>query len=185
MKFSYTILQINLKRDTEHHAFMGSQFLTNYQNTCFPPPFDIYDEVYKSSQNEFSPEELFKLFNVNHPEDYKARSLSISDIIRYELPNGKYLHLFCDNFGFEPIDIDENHKIAREAEYVPNQDKKGGVVKLHYLTDSGERTVRINPDDLGCEKNFGLNENGQMVELTPAEILKALRVYENFINLML
>ena len=180
MKFSYSILQINTTRDTNNHAFMPSDFLTSHKGTCFPPPIDIYDEVYSSEQTKFSPPQLFLIYNEYRPKDYKARSLSVSDIVRYDLPNGKKLHMFCDHVGFTPVDIDENHKFAKEPEYIPSSDTKPGVVILTYTTDIGVREVHINPEDLHRGKNFGLNELGQMIELTPAEILHAIYVYEKY-----
>lgn len=180
MKFSYSILQINTKRDTDNHAFMPSDFLTKHHGTSFPPPMDIYDEVYRSEQSEFSPPQLFLIYNEHIPKDYKARSLSVSDIVRYELPCGKQLHLFCDHIGFTPIDIDENHKFAKVPEYIPAADTKPGVVVLSYETDSGVREVRVNPNDLHRGKNFGLNEIGQMIELSPAEILQTIYVYGRY-----
>ena len=184
MKFSYSVLQINTQKDTNNHAFMPSDFLINHKGTCFPPPKDIYDEVYHSEQSEFSPPQLFLVYNEYRPMDYKARSLSISDIIRYDLPNGKHLHLFCDHVGFTPIDIDENHKFAKEPQFIPSADSKSGVVVLTYETDSGVREVRINPDDLHRGKNFGLNEIGQMIELTPAEILQVIYVHGKYKSLV-
>lgn len=180
MKFSYSILQVNTQRDTDNYAFMPSDFLISHKGTSFPPPMDIYDEVYRSEQSEFSPPQLFLIYNEYRPKDYKARSLSISDIIRYELPNGKQLYLYCDHVGFTPIDIDENHKFAKEPEYIPSADTKPGIVVLTYETDTGVREVRINPEDLHRGRNFGLNEFGQMIELTPAEILHAIYVYGGY-----
>ena len=40
-------------------------------------------------------EEIFTLLNVNHPEDYKGHSLSVSDIV--ELNGKKY---YCDSYGW-------------------------------------------------------------------------------------
>lgn len=48
-------------------------------------------------------EELFKKLNINHPEDYKARSLSTSDIIQIE---DRYF--MCQDVGFKEIDTDFN-----------------------------------------------------------------------------
>lgn len=40
-------------------------------------------------------EQLFTTFNINHPENFKGHSLSVSDIVKI---NENYY--FCDNFGF-------------------------------------------------------------------------------------
>lgn len=40
-------------------------------------------------------EELFRIFNVDRPEQYCGRSLSVSDVVRLD---GKYY--YCDSFGW-------------------------------------------------------------------------------------
>lgn len=44
-------------------------------------------------------EALYIMFNTNRPEDYKGRSLSVSDMIFLE-DNGTY---FCDSVGFKRL----------------------------------------------------------------------------------
>lgn len=180
MKYKYRIMQINMNRDNHNHAFMGSEFLITYSGTNFPPPQDLYDEVYSSTQNDFSPESLFIRFNQNLPSDYRARSLSVSDIIKYKIQSNRYLHLYCDSFGFIAVDLDEEHKFAAIPEYTPASDKKSGVVVFKYITENGERTLSVNPDDLNHKKKFGVNENGQLVELTDAEVLNTIIFTEKY-----
>ena len=40
-------------------------------------------------------EELFEIFNIDHPKDYTGRSLSVSDIVEIDGEN-----YFCDAFGW-------------------------------------------------------------------------------------
>lgn len=44
-------------------------------------------------------EALYILFNVNRPEDYSGRSLSVSDLVALDI--GTY---FCDSAGFRRLD---------------------------------------------------------------------------------
>jgi len=44
-------------------------------------------------------EELFEIFNLNHPDDYDARSLSVSDIV--VIDGTPY---YCDSFGFKEVE---------------------------------------------------------------------------------
>ena len=54
-------------------------------------------------------EEIYEIFNLRHPDGYRGRSLSVSDIV--ELPDG--LH-FCDSFGWKPVKWrDDARKEAR------------------------------------------------------------------------
>ena len=47
-------------------------------------------------------EELFEMFNVNHPEDYKARSLSVSDVVAI-VRKDVTRYYYCDSFGWKLI----------------------------------------------------------------------------------
>lgn len=65
--------------------------------------FDDYDEVWDGSMEAGSNEyqtlnSIYETFNINHPEGYAARSLSMSDIV--ELGGRLY---YVDAFGFEDI----------------------------------------------------------------------------------
>lgn len=44
-------------------------------------------------------EAIYTMFNINHPADYKGRSLSVSDLVVLE-GTGTY---FCDSIGFKQI----------------------------------------------------------------------------------
>ena len=43
-------------------------------------------------------EDLFTIFNINRPQDFKGHSLSVSDIVELD---GKYY--YCDNVGWTDI----------------------------------------------------------------------------------
>jgi len=47
-------------------------------------------------------EKLYELFNVNPPEKFTGRSMSVSDIIVIEGVN-PYRFFFCDNVGFREL----------------------------------------------------------------------------------
>ena len=48
-------------------------------------------------------EEIYTIFNIAHPKDYKGRSLSVSDVvaIRYDAEVSYY---YVDSFGFAELD---------------------------------------------------------------------------------
>lgn len=45
---------------------------------------------------------IFRIFNLNHPEDFHGHSLSVSDVV--ELDGVKY---YCDNMGWVNIKTEE------------------------------------------------------------------------------
>lgn len=47
-------------------------------------------------------EVLFYLLNMHRPEDYRARSLSVSDVIELQ-PNGVPTYYYCDICGFSRL----------------------------------------------------------------------------------
>lgn len=66
--------------------------------------FDLkdYEAVYKGEIEGESPdemlEELFEIFNINHPEDYNGHSLSVSDVVK--LGDDYY---YCDSIGWKKL----------------------------------------------------------------------------------
>lgn len=65
-----------------------------------------YEKVYSGRLDDIEyddkPEGIFVKFNMNHPEDFEGRSLSVSDVIVIEDENGKSAH-FVDDVGFKDI----------------------------------------------------------------------------------
>lgn len=55
-------------------------------------------------------EELFEMFNVNHPEDYKGRSLSVSDVVAIVRKNVTRYY-YCDSMGWKLIWSEQNTNI--------------------------------------------------------------------------
>jgi len=106
----YTILQIpfpNNKKDEEiycKYAFTSLDFLRRLGDDIHP---EIYKTVYSGEINtkNFSNvtgvlEELFRIFNIEHPEDFRGHSLSVSDIVKL---NDKYY--FCDSYSWEEVEF--------------------------------------------------------------------------------
>jgi hypothetical protein len=66
--------------------------------------------VYQGSPKCKSLEDIYMIFNLNHPEDYRGHSLSVSDIVSVvgykEIEDGYY---FCDSFGWKKLDENFNY----------------------------------------------------------------------------
>lgn len=96
----FSILQLNKKCDNYHNKLFTSFSLLNELFNSKPDMND-YNVVYtgelsKESDNDLVLcETVFKIFNINRPEDFVGHSLSVSDIVAI---NGNYY--FCDDFGF-------------------------------------------------------------------------------------
>ena len=173
----FTILQIDHKLDNRNYLFMPQEFLLGHGDP-FPPPRNIYEEVYSECQPKFDPEAVFTRFNIHHPEDYRGRSLSMSDIIRYHLPNGETLDLYCDHIGYVGVDLRQGYEVAKEPEYTPASDRTSEVVSLFYNKSGQMKTVSVNISHLFPQRCTGIDENGKTVSLTPAQIYNVLRACE-------
>ena len=67
-----------------------------------------YEKVYEGDMaGGWALEDLFYIFNADIPEDFKGRSMSISDIVIIE-DNGKKKAYYVDLIGFKEVDFMED-----------------------------------------------------------------------------
>ena len=76
----FSIYQINTDRDTARVCFWGYDSLEKFQHSK-EINAAIYDKVYSGEMECSSLESIYRKFNIEHPADYKARSLSVSDVV--------------------------------------------------------------------------------------------------------
>ena len=102
MNYAYLIYQIkDMKTD---YAFMGWNFAKDRINLM------DYDGVYYGrsidGENPIAVlENLYEMFNINHPLDFNGHSLSMSDIVVLFDDNGCRWY-YCDSFGWRDITAD-------------------------------------------------------------------------------
>jgi len=100
------IYQINLERDTNNVAFMGHPETVKFQKSDRIDG-SIYDLVYEGDVPCTTLEDIYQMFNINHPTDFTGHSLSISDVVQIkEGANNAPAFYFCDRIGFEKIHFD-------------------------------------------------------------------------------
>lgn len=104
------IYQVNTDRDEKRIAFAGTNELP--VSDIGEPEIDsrIYDCVFEGEVDCKSLEDVYRMFNINPPEGYRARSLSVSDVVEVidtknanKPEKGFY---YCDRFGFYKFDFD-------------------------------------------------------------------------------
>lgn len=104
----FSIYQINVDRDTANVCFIGMESLEKIKGTK-EVNAAAYDRVYDGKMDCISLENIYQKFNVDHPADYKGRSLSVSDVVEIResdtLNPGFY---FVDSIGFKPISFDKS-----------------------------------------------------------------------------
>ena len=114
MKFR--IYQINTDRDKQGVCFMNlEKMLCRGEKQV---DSSLYDGVYTGEIPSDSLEEVYRVFNLEHPADYCGRSLSVSDVVVVteadQLKPGAY---FCDSFGFQRIEFDQSRTNQRAVEH--------------------------------------------------------------------
>ena len=101
MKIS--IYQINRDRDTRNLKFMGLDYTRRTLQTA-EPDCAAYDKVYTGDVRCRNLEDVYTMFNINRPNDFRGHSLSVSDVVEVEdaasMTPGYY---FCDSIGFREI----------------------------------------------------------------------------------
>ena len=109
------IYQVDEKKDV---CFRDMEYLITRKHRK-PNPKD-YFLAYEGNVEARDLESLYAIFNIAHPEDYKARSMSVSDVV--EVVNSDYVprgFYFCDTIGFKDVAFDPSkimeHK-KRKAE---------------------------------------------------------------------
>ena len=104
----FSIYQINVDRDTANVCFIGMESLEKIKGTK-EVNAAAYDRVYDGKMDCISLENIYQKFNVDHPADYKGRSLSVSDVVEIRgsdtLNSGFY---FVDSIGFKSISFDKS-----------------------------------------------------------------------------
>ena len=100
------IYQINMDRDENRVCFMGLDSLPRYQEAD-QIDSSIYDLVFAGDVPCSDLEGVYQMFNLDHPDGYTGRSLSVSDVVQIQdgSINGPTFH-YCDSFGFMEVQFD-------------------------------------------------------------------------------
>ncbi len=147
------IYQINLGRDGKRIAFQG---LAERERISGSKEIDskIYDCVFEGDVECKGLEEVFGVFNLEHPEGHKGRSLSVSDIV--EVPEGEEVapgFYYCDNVGFKQVEFD-----PEKAE--PLKEERIRVLMVEPGKKAYEKEIGTSLDDIyralecDCFQNF-------------------------------
>ena len=141
------IYQINMDRDENRICFMGLDSLPRFQGTD-QIDSSIYDLVYVGDVPCSDLEGVYRMFNIDHPDGYTGRSLSVSDVVQIQdgSKNGPTFH-YCDSIGFKEVQfvpeltqdatkpgtikvvLVEPGKLARQAEIPATLEGMQAVVK--------------------------------------------------------
>ena len=96
-----TIYQVNMNRDTKRNAFESLEHLEKFQGSS-DVDSSLYDKVYEGDVDCADLEDVYQMFNLNHPKDYLGRSLSVSDVVEVKDGDSSKFY-FCDSVGFAEV----------------------------------------------------------------------------------
>ena len=95
------IYQINLDRDEKRLAFMHLEFARTITGNSGIDS-SLYDKVYEGDVECDNLEEVYTLFNLDHPAGFAGHSLSVSDVVELYNRNGSEFW-YLDEEGFVPV----------------------------------------------------------------------------------
>lgn len=97
------IYQIEMSLDEQNVAFRPyTEMQEKYPGGI---PANLYRFVYEGTVPAKDLSVVFYIFNMAHPQDYHARSLSVSDVIEVVEESGSTFY-YCDTIGFREIPFD-------------------------------------------------------------------------------
>lgn len=91
------IFQIDQDADKDEVKFRSLEYALEKG----PIKREIYKEVYAGEVDAASLEDIYFIFNMDHPSDFTGHSLSVSDIV--EIVDTGFF--YCDRFGFRKVDF--------------------------------------------------------------------------------
>lgn len=99
------IYQINPDRDKNKVAFTAYDKLADFQGSA-KIDSSLYDKVFEGQVAAEDLEDIYRIFNVQQPENYGGRSMSVSDIVEtVDEDTGECKWNYCDTIGFKEVDF--------------------------------------------------------------------------------
>ena len=196
------IYQINMDRDENRICFMGLDSLPRFQGTD-QIDSSIYDLVYAGDAPCSDLEGVYRMFNIDHPDGYTGRSLSVSDVVQIQdgSKNGPTFH-YCDSIGFKEVQFDpeltqdatkprtikvvivEPGKLARQAEIPANLEGMQATVKgsIEAFYPFEEQVCIVCNEEgkiTGLPLNRAVYSEPEEVDMTYHELCAKFRQAEN------
>lgn len=97
------IYQIEMSLDEHNVAFRSyTEMQGKYPSGI---PANLYRMMYEGVVPTKELSVVFYIFNMAHPQDYRTRSLSVSDVIEVIEESGSTF-FYCDSIGFREVSFD-------------------------------------------------------------------------------
>lgn len=100
-KYNYVIYQAKIEA---RFTFLGWKMAHKHTDWSFDPYRSVWNGTEEAADDMDLVNYLWEVFNERYPVGYRARSLSVSDIIRVEdTETNTVKYYYCDSFGWEDI----------------------------------------------------------------------------------
>lgn len=139
------LYQVNIERDTEHRAFRDTKELEHFLGSS-DIKSEAYDKVFEGDVDCRTLEDVFRKFNLDRPDGYRGRSLSVSDIVEVkESPDVQKGFYFCNDIGFQKVIFapDKAQDITKDDKIAVLFIAVGEAPKVVYITPNLEEMQRL------------------------------------------
>lgn len=103
-----TIYQIDPEKDQHLVLFEDFDRMTRIYGKA-EVDASIYGKTFEGEVDADDLEQVYEMFNLDKPEGYQGRFMSVSDVVAVRKTGGeKPEYYFCDAIGFRKIDFDES-----------------------------------------------------------------------------
>ena len=98
------IYQIDIDNDKDNLSFRNLEFV--YKKSGGRVPEEIYEQIYEGEVDVKTINNIFYIFNEALPENFRARSMSVSDVFELIHSPEKSIFYYVDSVGFARIPFD-------------------------------------------------------------------------------
>lgn len=193
------IYQIDTEKDQNHVCFQPLESLHKIQRST-DIDSSLYKTVFSGKVQAKTLDDVYRIFNLEHPPEHAGRSLSVSDIVEVTASSSsvKEGFYFCDSFDFKKVSFDlqkvpapelvkgvllEPGKEARIAEVLQTRFSQQHLVDgwpeaLHPFEDNVVLLRNDKQEDPDLPFNRALRGKETIKDLSYAELCKLFRERE-------
>ena len=134
-----TLYQIIPELDTENLIFQD--FLKKRDGQI---PAEIYEIAFHGDLAVQTPEDVFMVFNLDHPEGYRGRSMSVADVVEFIYSPEHSDFFFCNSAGFTKVYFDKKRAMCPivNHDYLKVEDIREGDFEIVFYGEFGIQLAR-------------------------------------------
>lgn len=100
-----TLYQIIAEFDTDRLMFNSFDYMSIACGNKIPA--HLYEAVYSGEFDTERLSDIFYIFNQDFPDDYRGRSMSVSDVLEVIKSPTESVFYYCDSVGYKEIEFDK------------------------------------------------------------------------------